>query len=57
MVDYMVKRKEKERQRYHIEKGMSLDLKHDESKKRGKKRIKKPKMPARIKSIPRERQK
>jgi hypothetical protein len=43
----------KERQKHHIEKGMSINLIHDESKKKGKKRIRKPKMPARIKKTPR----
>ena len=37
----------KERQRHYIEKGMNIPL--DESKKKGKKRVRKPKMPARIK--------
>ncbi len=47
----------KERQKHHIEKGMSIDDPKGESKKKGKKRIRKPKMPARIKSTPRSRQK
>jgi len=47
----------KERQRRYIEKGMDIHLRDNESKKKGKKRIKKPKMPARIKSTPRARQK
>jgi hypothetical protein len=41
--------KKKERQRRYIEKGMDVHLRDKESKKKGKKRIKKPKMPARIK--------
>jgi hypothetical protein len=52
----MTRKKVKERQKRFIEKGMSIDV-HDESKKKGKKRIRKPKMPARIKSTPRSRQK
>jgi hypothetical protein len=47
----------KERQKRHISKGMSIDFPIKESKKKGKKRTKKPKMPARIKSTPRARQK
>jgi hypothetical protein len=39
----------KERQRRYIEKGMDMQVNDDESKKRGKKRVRKPKMPARIK--------
>ena len=38
----------KERQRHYIEKGMNIHL-DEKSKKKGKKRIRKPKMPARIK--------
>ena len=53
----MAGKKEKERQKHHIEKGMSMDHSKGESKKKGKKRIRKPKMPARIKSTPRSRQK
>ena len=49
--------RKKERQKHHIEKGMSIDRSEEESKKKGKKRIRKPKMPARIKSTPRSRQK
>jgi len=47
----------KERQRRYIEKGMNIHLSDKESKKKGKKHIKKPKMPVRIKSTPRARQK
>ena len=53
----MVKKKEKVRQKIYIDKGMSIDLSHEISKKKGKRRIRKPKMPARIKSTPRARQK
>jgi len=53
----MAGKKEKDRQKHHIEKGMSANLSDEESKKKGKKRIRKPKMPARIKSTPRARQK
>ena len=53
----MVRKKEKERQKHHIEKGMSIDHSEEESKKKGKRRIRKPKMPARIKSTPQSRQK
>jgi len=41
--------RKKERQKHHIEKGMSMEHSEGESKKKGKKRIRKPKMPARIK--------
>jgi len=50
-------KKEKGRQKRYIGKGMSIDLPGEESKKKGKRRIRKPKMPARIKSTPRARQK
>ena len=53
----MAGKKEKERQKRYIGKGMSTDIHNEESKKKGKRRIRKPKMPARIKSTPRERQK
>ena len=53
----MARRKEKDRQKHHIEKGMSIDLPAEKTKKKGKKRKRKPKMPARIKSTPRARQK
>ncbi len=53
----MTRKKEKERQKRYIEPGMS-DITDDEKiKKKGKKHIRKPKMPARIKSTPRARQK
>lgn len=39
----------KERQRRYIRKGMNIHRPDDESKKKGKKYIRKPKMPARIK--------
>jgi hypothetical protein len=53
----MARKKVKERQKRFIEKGMSIDIHPGESKKKGKRRIRKPKMPARIKSTPRVRQK
>ena len=53
----MAGKREKKRQKHYIEKGMSIGRPDDESKKKGKKRIRKPKMPARIKSTPRARQK
>ncbi len=53
----MARKKEKERQKRFIGKGMSTDLLDEESKKKGKRRIRKSKMPARIKSTPRGRQK
>ena len=53
----MAGKKEEERQKHYIEKGMSMDHSEEESKKKGKKHIRKPKMPARIKSTPRTRQK
>jgi len=49
--------RKKERQKHYIEKGMSIDHSEGESKKKGKKRIRKPKMPARIKKTPRIKQK
>ena len=49
--------RKKERQKHHIEKGMSIDHSDKELKKKGKKRIRKPKMSARIKKTPRIRQK
>ncbi|MCK4902049.1 MAG: hypothetical protein KAS76_01730 [Thermoplasmatales archaeon] len=48
---------EKERQKKYIDKGMSIDLPDEVSKKKAKRHIRKPKMPARIKSMPRARQK
>ncbi len=53
----MARKKEKERQKRFIVKGMNIDHPDAESKKKGKRRIRKPKMPARIKSTPRARQK
>jgi len=53
----MARKKEKGRQKRYIGKGMSIDLRDEESKKKGKRRIRKSKMPARIKSTPRARQK
>ncbi|GAG28682.1 unnamed protein product [marine sediment metagenome] len=45
----MARKKEKERQKRYIEKGMNIDRPDEEPKKKGKRRIRKPKMPARIK--------
>ena len=53
----MAKKKEKRIQKRRIGKDMGLKRSEEELKKKGKKHIKKPKMPARIKSTPRERQK
>ena len=53
----MARKKEKRRQKRYIEKGMSIDFPDEKSKKKGKRRVRKPKMPARIKSTPRARQK
>ena len=53
----MARKKEKERQKRHIGKGMSTELSDEKLKKKGKRHIRKPKMPARIKSTPRARQK
>ena len=53
----MTRKKQKKRQKRYIEPGMS-DITDDEKiKKKGKRCIRKPKMPARIKSTPRARQK
>ncbi|MFX1503402.1 MAG: hypothetical protein ACFFDH_20735 [Promethearchaeota archaeon] len=52
----MSKKKEKIRQRKYIEKGIKLEHIDKESKKQGKRHIKKPKMPARIKKTPKARQ-
>jgi hypothetical protein len=53
----MARKKENERQKRYISKGMNIDLPDEESKKKGKRRIRKSKMPARTKSTPRARQK
>lgn len=53
----MTRKKQKIRQKRHITKGMDLNLSDKLSKNKGKKRIRKPKMPARFKSTPRGRQK
>ena len=53
----MARKKEKERQKKYIDKGMSIDLLGAVSKKKAKRHIRKPKMPACIKSMPRARQK
>ena len=52
-----MKKTAKKRQKRYIGKGMSIDRPDDTSNKKGKKRVRKPKMPARIKSTPRARQK
>jgi hypothetical protein len=51
----LAKKKDKIRQRKYIEKGDKLDPKDNKLKKKGKKHIRKPKMPAHIKKTPRER--
>ena len=53
----MTRKKRKERQRRYISKDMDLEHSEEEIKKKGKRHMKKPKMPARIKSTPRERHK
>ena len=53
----MARKKEKERQKRHIGKGMSIDHPDEKAKKKGKRHVRKPKMPARVKSTPRARQK
>jgi hypothetical protein len=53
----MARKKEKRRQKRYISKGMNISLHDEKTKKKGKRRIRKPKMPARIKSTPRSRQK
>ena len=45
----MARKKKKEREKRYIGKGMSTDRSNKESRKKGKKHIRKPKMPARIK--------
>jgi hypothetical protein len=52
-----MKKTAKKKQKRYIGKGMSVDHPAEVSKKKGKKHIRKPKMPARIKSTPRSRQK
>ena len=52
-----MKKTARKRQQRYIGKGMSVDHPIEVSKKKGKKHIRKPKMPARIKSTPRSRQK
>ena len=49
--------RKKERQKRYIEKGMSIGHPDEKSKKKGTRRVRKPKMPARIKNTPRARQK
>jgi hypothetical protein len=56
-VKWLTKKKEKIRQRRYIEKGTEFEAKDKDSKRQGKRHIKKPKMPARIKKTPRESQK
>ena len=53
----MERKKQKKRQVRYIGPGMSNIPPDEKSKKKGKKHIRKPKMPARIKSTPRSRQK
>ena len=53
----MVRKKQKKRQVRYIEPGMSTNSYEEKIKKKGKKHIRKPKMPARIKSTPRAKQK
>jgi len=52
-----MKKKVKISQKHYIGKDMGIERPDDVSKKKGKKRVRKPKMPARIKSTPRARQK
>ncbi len=53
----MVRKKAKRKQKRYISKGMNLELPNEKTKKKSKRRIRKPKMPARIKSTPRSRHK
>ena len=53
----MGRKKGKRRQKRYITKGMNIELSDKKTKKKGKRRIRKPKMPARIKSTPRSRHK
>jgi len=53
----MAKKKGKRRQKRYITRGMNIELLDKKIKKKDKRRIRKPKMPARIKSTPRSRQK
>jgi hypothetical protein len=53
----MARKKEKRRQKRYISKGMDIVHANEKTKKKGKRHIRKPKMPARIKSTPRSRQK
>ena len=53
----MAKKKIKERQRRFIEKGMDLISSNDKTKRKSERRIRKPKMPASLKSMPHSRQK
>ena len=52
-----MKKKVKKSQKRYIGKDMGIVRTDDVSKKKGKRRVRKPKMPARIKSTPRARQK
>jgi hypothetical protein len=52
-----MKKKVKKNQKRFIGKNMGIIRPDEESKKKGKRRVRKPKMPARIKSTPRARQK
>jgi hypothetical protein len=52
----MARKKQKKRQKRYIEPGMSDIIDDEKIKKKGKKHIRKSKMPAHIKSTPRARQ-
>jgi hypothetical protein len=52
-----MKKKAKKIQKRYISKDMGINRSDDISSKKGKKRVRKPKMPARIKSTPRGKQK
>ena len=51
-----MRKKAKKTQKRYIGKDMRITRQDELSKKKGKKRTRKPKMPARLKSTPRERQ-
>jgi hypothetical protein len=53
----MAKKKGKRKQKRYITRGMNIELLDKKIKKKSKRRVRKPKMPARIKSTPRSRQK
>jgi hypothetical protein len=52
-----MRKKTKRTQKRYISKDMGINRSDNISSKKGKKRVRKPKMPARIKSTPRSRQK